>query len=220
MLCEGAKRLTRRSREARHRLHQTLRTQLECRQTLTQSIMQVATDALPFALAGFKNLSFQLLAPRHIGADRDILNGALRFIQERHNGRLHPIERPGLRTVHNLSSPNPPAGNGLPEFNKETTGVMSRIENAMILPKQFAPRIPRNLAELLVGVGDGTLGISDSHDRMLVEGRLHIPQFTTGGRHLRIFAPGLQGLPLDHRQSRIQNWSRIGTNPHDSRPPL
>ena len=50
--------------------------------------------------------------------------------------------------------------------------MITGINNTMILPDQFLTGVFGDGAELVVDVGDATLGIGDGHDGVLVEGRL------------------------------------------------
>src|SRR5713101_5045726 len=65
---------------------------------------------------------------------------------------------------------------GAPEAGEEGFGMMTGIDDAMVLAEEFFAGIFRNLAELVVDVSDVAGGVGDGDNGMRVEGGLVLDQ--------------------------------------------
>src|SRR5205085_2826926 len=120
---------------------------------------------------------FVFLARGDICADRHVLDWLASLIQERKNGRVHPIERSILGAIADLTVPYFSMGDYGPKVAKELPGMIARVDNAMILTEQFFAGIFRNRAELVIDIGNPPRRVGNRHNRMLVQSRLNIAQF-------------------------------------------
>ena len=110
-------------------------------------------------------------------ANGDVLIRLALFIEERHDGRVHPIDRAVFRAVANLAAPDSPARNRRPEIAYELLRVITGVDDAMVLPEQFCARVAGDLTELVVDVVDHAALIRDGDNRRLIERELQVRQF-------------------------------------------
>src|SRR5687767_15662536 len=96
------------------------------------------------------------------------------LVEERHDRRVHPVERAVFRPVPYFPAPDAALRDRPPEIADELLRVKPRVDDAMILSEQLLPRILRDLAELVVRVVDDAALIGDRDDRRLIEGETHL----------------------------------------------
>ena len=157
---------------------------------LAQAVMQVAANAPLFAFTDFKNLLLESGQPflvrfarRDVGADGDVFNGFVRFVEERKDRRVHPVERTIFRAVLDFAMPHLAAGNRAPQIGEEALRMVAGIDDPMVLAEQFLAGIFGNLAKLVVHVGDVARSVGDGHDRMSVERGLDVAELVQRGLH-------------------------------------
>ena len=112
---------------------------------------------------------FRLLPGGDVGADGNILARFALLVEERHDGRAHPVIHAVLGLVSDFPLPDPPLRDRRPHIAHELLGMVTGIDDAMVLPQQFPARIFGDRAELVVDVDDFPLRIGDGHNGMLVE---------------------------------------------------
>src|SRR6476620_9662247 len=87
----------------------------------------------------------RLLAQQHLrtlafGDVRSNGHVLIRFaavVEKRHDRRVYPVERSILGPVSNLAAPDPAVRDRLPESLDEFLGVVSRVDEPMILSEEF-----------------------------------------------------------------------------------
>src|SRR5947209_19380189 len=80
---------------------------------------------------------FIALALGDVRADGDILRGLSVGVEKWKNGCGHPIKRAVLGPVPNLPFPNLATGNCRPKILEKLLWMMSRVNDAMVLPEQL-----------------------------------------------------------------------------------
>ena len=120
---------------------------------------------------------FRVFARSDVGADSHELTRFAVAVEKRNDGCIHPIERTVFGFVFDFALPYFPLSNGRPQIADEFLWMVARIDDAVILPKQFLAGILGDGAELVVDVGDFSLRISDGDDGVLVERGLQFGQF-------------------------------------------
>lgn len=97
-------------------------------------------------------------------------------------------------------------GNGAPQLGIRRIGMLTGSEDVIVLAQQFLSRIPTDLAEFVVGLGDVAFGIAHADDRMLVQGealkfklahRVRDRRFRQRCRFRPISLPGFPKVILD-----------------------
>src|SRR5207249_1838251 len=114
------------------------------------------------------------LALGDVRTDGHVLARLSVLVEERHDGRVHPIIRTVLRPVLDLAMPDLPVRDRLPQVADEFRRMEGRIDDAVILSDQFLARVLRDRAELVVYESDPALRIGDRHYGMLVERSLQV----------------------------------------------
>ena len=95
-------------------------------------------------------------------------------VQKRYDRRIHPVVCPVLGAIAQLASPHPAAHDGAPEIANELFRVIARVDDPVILSDQLVARVLRDLAELVVDVGDEAARVCGCDDCGLVEGLPHL----------------------------------------------
>ena len=128
---------------------------------------RVQISLRPIALVAQGQL--RLLAFGDDAANGHVLSRRAVVIQERHNRGVEPVERPVLRLILDFSVPDIPSLDSGPEIAHELFGVVSGIDEAMVLPHEFVARIPRDVAELVVHEANRSARVRHGHDRVLID---------------------------------------------------
>ena len=159
----------------------------------------------------------RLLARGDVGADRHVLLGLPRFVDEGNDGRIDPVERAVLGAVANLAAPDFAAGDGAPQVAKKRLWMVAGIDDAMGLAKQILARIFRDGAEFIVDVGYDSPRVGDHDDGVFVEGRLEDADFLERGAQPGFGSPvfgyiGFNPVPQDG-PVRLPSWARAEPYP-------
>src|SRR6266403_4736011 len=131
------------------------------------------------SLAGNQALFHRLLSPLpfgDVGAYSDVLPRFAILSYERDNGRVYPVDRAILGPVLNFAVPNLPVRDGVVHLLKKFFGVVTGVENPVILADQLLLGILTDGAELLVHISNRALDISHRHDGVLIESKFLIGQ--------------------------------------------
>ena len=123
-----------------------------------------------------------LLAERRLGClplrdvrtDGEVLPGLAGVVHERNDGRVHPVVRAVLGPILQLPTPDPAVPNRLPQLAHELLRMMPGVYDPVILAEQLTARVLRDLAELVVDVGDDAAMIGGRDNRSLVERVPHL----------------------------------------------
>ena len=118
----------------------------------------------------FPQLRFGGLAGGDVASNRQVLPRLSAAVEERDDGRVHPVEGAVLGAIANFPSPDAPTGDRVPQVANELLRVIGGVDEAVVLPEQLLARVPRDLAELVVDVRDDAPMIRRRDDRRLVEG--------------------------------------------------
>src|SRR3954467_11170370 len=86
-------------------------------------------------------LRLRLLAGGDVTADRQVLARPAPPVHERHDGRVDPVEAPVLRAVADFAAPHAPARDGPPQLADELLGVMTRVDEAMVLTEELVAAV-------------------------------------------------------------------------------
>ena len=114
------------------------------------------------------------LALRDVAADRQVLPRLAAVVEERHDGRVDPVERAVLGAIAQLAAPDAALRNRAPELADFVLRVIPGVDDAMILPDELLAGVLRNLAELVVDVGNRPARVGRGDDRRLIEGLAHL----------------------------------------------
>lgn len=112
-----------------------------------------------------------------VRANCDVLNGFPGGVQERENRRVHPVIGSVPGSIADFTVPDFALGDRAPKFGEEGLGMMSGVDDAMILAEKFFARVFRNLAKLVVDVSDVAGGIGDGDNGMRVQSGFDVAQF-------------------------------------------
>ena len=100
--------------------------------------------------------------------------GFPRVVEERHDGRVDPVEVAVLGAVAELAVPDVAVGDRPPELADELLRVIGGVDDPVILPDQLVARIPGDLAELVVDVGDPAGDVGGGDDGRVIERALEV----------------------------------------------
>src|SRR6266404_3978408 len=131
------------------------------------------------SLAGNEAFFHGLFRPfpfRDVGADGHVLPRFAILSYERDNGRIYPVNRTVFGPILDLTVPNFSVGNGVIHLLKKFFGVVTGVEDAVILADQFILRIMTDGTELIVHVSDRALDVGHRHDGVLIESELLVGQ--------------------------------------------
>ena len=142
------------------------------------------------------DLLLVLLQHGDVRADGDILAGFALRIHEGHDGRVHPVVGTVLRPVLDFPFPDLALPDGRPHVPEDFLGMITRADDAVVLPDEFLPRVLGNRAELVVDVSDLPLRIRGGHDRVLVQGGLEVADFLERRLELIVGLHGRGGMVL------------------------
>src|SRR5262249_46570510 len=109
--------------------------------------------------------------------DGDVLIWFSLRVEERDDSGIDPINAAVFRTIAEFALPNFSAGDRCPEVADVFFGMITRVDDAMILAQQFPARVLRNAAEFIVDVIDNTCLVGDGDDRRLIERELDVREF-------------------------------------------
>ena len=132
------------------------------------------------SLAGNEAFFHGLFRPfpfRDVGADGHVLPRFAILSYERDNGRVYPVNRTVFGPILDLTVPNFSVGNGVIHLLKKFFGVVTGVEDAVILADQFLLRIMTDGTELIVHISNRALDVGHRHDGVLVESELLVGQF-------------------------------------------
>src|SRR3954464_7319988 len=107
----------------RHVLLQAGAQNLDRGELLAEAVVQVLADAMLLLFADLEQQGLVRLALSDVRADRDVLDGLARGIEERKNRRLHPVNGAVLGAVLDFAVPDTSAPDGAPEIAEEGLGV-------------------------------------------------------------------------------------------------
>ena len=158
-------------------LCQRLELELDTGKLLANAIVQILSDAPPLHFADAQYFFLQALVFGDVSTDGNVL---LRFsvrVEIWIDGRRHPIKVAVFGTIANRPLPNLTVRNSRPKVFEEFLRVMAGVDDAMVLPDQFIPRIFGNLTEFVIHVSDPPARVCDGHDRMRVQSGLEVAQF-------------------------------------------
>ena len=127
-----------------------------------------------------------LLALGDVGAQGNVLGGLAVGVGEGHDGGADPVVVAVLLPVLDLAAPDLARLDGAPEVGEKCRGVVVGPDEAMVGPQYFLPAITGDVAEAVVGVGDGAVEIRDADDGVLIEGELLIGQVGMQGQQFRL----------------------------------
>lgn len=116
------------------------------------------------------------LALCDVAADREVLPRLAGCVEERHDRRIHPVERAILGAIPDLAAPDAPLRNRAPQIAEELLGMEPGVDDAMVLPYQLFTGVFRDFAELVVDVGDEPTLVRHCDDGGLIEGVLDFLQ--------------------------------------------
>src|SRR5256885_4120808 len=77
-----------------------------------------------------------------------------RFVEERGDDAVDPVERSVLRTIADLSSPAFARGDAAPHVDPECLALHTRIDDAVRLTKELGPAVARDQAKAVVDLDD------------------------------------------------------------------
>ncbi len=106
------------------------------------------------------------------------------FVVQRGDGALEPVIRAVLRAVADFAGPRAAARHGGVHLAPEYRGMVTRVENAVMLPDELPGRVAAHPAERGVDVNDPVLGIGFRDESVLVEDLLLPPELGQGGLKL------------------------------------
>ena len=150
-------------------------------------------------------------------ADRHVLIGLAAFVEERNDRRIHPVDRAVLGAIPNLAAPDASVGDRDPQVPDELFRVICRIDDPVIVAEQLLARVLRDVAELLVGVGDSARRVGDGHDRGLIDRRVDVGE----GFCLRLKVEPGPAESLEHHRGRPDDQKRDHARADDEgSPPL
>ena len=109
-----------------------------------------------------------------IGPYGHVTVGPSTFVEERHNGCVHPEDAAILGSIANLPSPYTAARDRLPHLSEERLWVIARVHDPMVPANQLLLPIPADLAELVVGIDYGSIAVRDADDCSLVQRIFHV----------------------------------------------
>ncbi len=165
-----------------------------------------------------RELRFRFLAPRDVAPDRQVLPRLAAFVEERDDRRIDPVDRPVLGAVAKLAAPHLPARNRAPQLPDVLLGVITGVDDPVILPEQLLAGVLRDFAELVVDVGDDSALVGRRHDRGLVErvSNLLQPGDGVGGRRRHPRTPDqMAGQGQEHEADHHQRGQQhAGMMPH------
>src|SRR5216683_3696404 len=124
-------------------------------------------------------LSYLLFSQFELGdvmSDGYVLIGLAVRIKKRDYRRVHPIDALIFGEIPQLALPYLASGDRSPQIPYEFFGLITRVDDAVVLAEQFFPRVFRNAAELVVHVVNDATLIGDRYNRRLVERELDIRQ--------------------------------------------
>ena len=165
----------------------------------------------------FSQLRFDVLPGGDVVSNRQVLARFAVTIEERDDGRIDPVERAVLGAVADLASPDPASGDRPPQLAHEFLGVMSRVDDAMVLPNQLVACVLRDFAELVVDVRDDSAVVGGCDDRSLIE---RVPELVQAservghrarrrvGIHLKTLdlSAGVSELRPANTRSAVRSW--------------
>ena len=108
----------------------------------------------------------QIEPDRHILAG---LPGAL--VNQRHDGAVHPIQAPILGAIADHAAPGLACAQRLPKLPKKGRRLGARFEDSVVLADDLRRGVARNVAELLVHIGDVSVQIGLGKDGGCIDGR-------------------------------------------------
>ena len=138
--------------------------------------LQALHHAAVLAFAGGDAL-FQQLRFGDVGADGDVLLRLAVVTEERHDGRVDPVDLAALLAVAQFAVPHAAARDGPPHVAEHLRRMHAGVDDAVVLPEQFLALVTAQFAEAVVGVVDGAGGVGDADDGVLVERELLVVQF-------------------------------------------
>ena len=109
---------------------------------------------------------------RDVRSDGNVLPRFSVHPYERNYSCIHPIDRTILGPVLDFAVPHLTIRDGMVHLLEKLSGVVARVENAVILADQFVFGILTDGAELVVHVGNCALDVSHRHDSMLIQSEL------------------------------------------------
>jgi len=118
-----------------------------------------------------------LFAVGDVRADGDVLARLAVLVQKRNDCCVHPVTRSVLGAIFYFSLPDFSACDGRPQIADEFLGVITGVDEAVILAEQFRARVFGDRAELVVDIGDFSLRVGDGNNGVLVESGLEICNF-------------------------------------------
>src|SRR6185369_16203342 len=105
---------------------------------------------------------------RDVTSDRNVLVRLTLGIKEWNYRGVDPVKAAVLGAILNLTTPDLSARYCGPKVSYEFFRMVTRVDDAMVLTKQFFAGVLGNFAELIVGKSDDAPLIGDSDDRRLV----------------------------------------------------
>jgi hypothetical protein len=84
---------------------------------------------------------FRPLALADVVTHRNVLVWPLVLVEERHDGRVDPVDRAVFGLVPDFPVPDPAARDGLVHLRKELARVVARVEDAVVLAEQLLTRV-------------------------------------------------------------------------------
>ena len=89
--------------------------------------------------------------------------------------------------------PDVARGDGPPQVADELLGVIAGVHDPMVLPDKFLSRVPGDLAERVVDVGDAASDVGGRHDGRVIERPLEIGELVDAGRRAGDVAAAVRG---------------------------
>ena len=124
-----------------------------------------------------------------IAADGDERDDLAVAVADRHDGGVQPVAGAILRAVLKLPLPRLAAAYRRPQSADEGFRMLAGADNPVIVANQFFARVLRDVAELVVDVGDAADRIRGRHDGVRIQPRQHLLQHALGF-HARRYIPG------------------------------
>jgi len=114
------------------------------------------------------------LACRDVRPDGDVLIGFAALVREGNDGRVDPVVVAVFGAIADFAVPDLAVGDRPPQLAHELLRVILGVDDPVVAADQLVARIARDLAELVVHVGDEPGDVGDRHDRGVVESAFQV----------------------------------------------
>src|SRR5574343_596044 len=108
-----------------------------------------------------------MFAVGNIGTDGDVAFRPALGIKQGDDGGVDPVGLAATRPIADFAAPDLPSGNGLPHVPEKIGWMNARIDDPVIPTDQFFPPEAADVAETIVGVEDGALGVGNADNGVL-----------------------------------------------------